>query len=115
MNGLRTALADEMYALGLRDLDLGTVAGPHRLITQRCARYIYEQRSESGKPLFAGIRYLSRLNPLWECWAIFDSRVVYETDSVNPIRERDEDLLEVAALFGLSIESDRASSYYKAQ
>jgi len=113
MNHLRSALAEEVAALGLHDVDLSTVTGNQRLFTQYCARYIYEQSLETGDHAFAGIRYLSRLNPVWECWAVFDARAVYDIRSIQPISEDDADLHDVAAVFNLSIERDRAGTYLR--
>ncbi|HET7478975.1 MAG TPA: hypothetical protein VFJ72_05600 [Rubrobacteraceae bacterium] len=49
--------------LGLEDLDLSAVTGPHRRLTQEAARYVYDLEDSSGSLAFAGIRYISRLNP----------------------------------------------------
>lgn len=107
MQHLRTVLAALADRLGLVDVDLSSVTSQQRRFTQGIARYIYEQADESGVPLFAGIRYPSRLNPQWECWAIFADRIRHLPGwpgipmSFFP---DDPDLQEVARLFGLTIE-----------
>lgn len=113
MNHLRSVLAHHASTLRLHDVDLSTLTGNIRTFTQLCARYIYEQESDAGDPAYAGIRYLSRLNPAWECWAVFDTRAVFEVSRVNLIREDDPDLLNVAALFNLSVERDEPGEYIR--
>lgn len=74
-------LAQLAERAGLHDIDVSAVTGPHRSLTQACARYIYEARTEAGEQ-FSGIRYVSRLGEdvEWECWALFDDRA--EVDPV---------------------------------
>lgn len=52
---LRRALAPLAVREKYPDVDLSTVLGPNRVMTQHCARHIYEQVDESGQPRFAGI------------------------------------------------------------
>lgn len=113
MNHLRSVLAPVASSLGFQDVDLSIMTGYHRPFTQLCARYIYERRDEHGKPVFAGIRYVSRLNPNWECWAIFDTRMIHQARAAETIEVDDSDLMEVAALFGLSIEGNRPGHYLR--
>ena len=100
---LRRALAPVTVASGLADFDLSAVAGPHRLLTQRVARYIYEQGDDQGAARYAGIRYLSRLNPLWECWAVYSDRLSGVQSVPGPINPNDPALRTVAALFQLVV------------
>lgn len=105
MRVLREELAAVAEGLGLEDLDLSAVTGPHRRLTQEAARYVYDLADASGAPAFAGIRYLSRLNPSWGLWAVFHDRMRHEPGEVaEPIRADDPDLLEAAALLGLRVE-----------
>jgi hypothetical protein len=102
---LREAMARDLVELGLRDLDLSAVTGPQRVLTQRIARYTYEQVDSDGRPRFAGIRYLSRFGDEQECWAIFDTRMVTRGTVIEQsILPDDPDLLAVARAFGLTIE-----------
>ena len=102
---LRSVLASVATSLGVSDIDLGAIAGPNRRLTQEVARYIYEQRDPTGEPLYAGIRYLSRLNPEWELWAIFADRIEHSPrDVTESIRADDPDLLKAASLLELRIE-----------
>ena len=104
VNHLRSALAAEAVRLGLPDFDLSSVTGPQRRLTQACARYVYDQTDEAGQPIYAGIRYVSRLNPAWECWAIFHDRLRHTPAFAETIFPDDPGLLEAAALLGLTIE-----------
>ena len=102
---LRRVLASIAASLGVSDIDLGAIAGPNRRLTQEVARCVYEQRDPTGEPLYAGIRYLSRLNPEWELWAIFADRIEHSPREVTEsIRAEDPDLLEAASLLNLRIE-----------
>jgi hypothetical protein len=102
---LRRVLAPTISALGLHDLDFSAVIGPHRALTQHCSHVIYELRDGDGAPSFAGIRYVSRLNPEWECWAIFADRMVRISWSTTTIASDHPDLLSACRLLGLSIET----------
>lgn len=105
MRVLRKNLAAVAEKLGLEDLDLSAVTGPHRRLTQEAARYVYDLEDSSGSPAFAGIRYLSRLNPSWELWAVFHDRMRHEPGEVaEPIRADDPGLVEAATLLGLRVE-----------
>ncbi len=105
MRVLRKDLAAEAEELGLKDLDLSAVTGPQRRLTQEAARYVYDLEDSSDSPAFAGIRYLSRLNPSWELWAVFHDRMLHEPGEVaEPIRADDPGLAEAATLLGLRVE-----------
>jgi hypothetical protein len=73
---LRYALATIADALGIDEVDSSTMMNPNlRSFTQACSRHIYELH-DGETPRYAGIRYLSRLDPVeWECWAIFLDRL----------------------------------------
>lgn len=102
---LRPVCAEAAIQLGLEDVDLSAVTSSRRLITQVAARYIHEQVDENGHPLYAGIRYVSRLNRDWECWALFDTRLHHTPEAiVEPIRADDPGLVEAARFLGLTIE-----------
>lgn len=86
---------------GLENLDIPAVRGPSRLLTRAIASWIYSQTDEHGHPLYAGIRYVSRLGD-FECWAIFDGTPVELRSSIE-VKPTDPALTNVLHLFGLSI------------
>lgn len=108
MQYLRIALAPLAATLGLTDIDLSSVTSPQRRITQACARYIFDIPESDAQPRFAGIHYPSRLNPNWECWAVFDRDLHHLPgwpgfpESIPP---DDPDLLAAATLYGLTVET----------
>lgn len=102
---LRRVLSADIAELDLQDLDLSTVTGPHRRLTQLCARHIHELRDRNDVPSFDGIRYVSRLNPGWECWAIFSDRMRHSPSPSATIHADNPGLMAVCKLFRLSIET----------
>jgi hypothetical protein len=90
--------------LGLPDIDYSAVNGPNRTFTQALSRFVYESSDAQGNPLFGGIRYTSRLNPQWECWAIYLDRMVHTPDLPTAIHADNRALLKAAALLGLTVE-----------
>ncbi|MGI8406586.1 MAG: RES domain-containing protein [Thermomicrobiales bacterium] len=101
---LRTYLASIAVTNHLHDIDKGAIAGQARQFTQSCSRFIYEQHDAENNYLYAGIRYGSRLNPNWECWACFADRVTFDVGFPRTIDADDGALIDVADLFHLSIE-----------
>ena len=107
VQALRPVLAPVAARLQLPDVDLSALTGPARALTQAAALYIYQQRDVEGRPLYAGLRYVSRLKREWECWAIFADRVRCRALRVDPIAAADPHLYEAARLLHLAIEDDR--------
>jgi RES domain len=97
-------LATWLERLGLDEIDLSTITSSHRRLTQEASRYVYES-SDSGQPVFAGIRYASRLHADWDLWAIFHDRMVHAPEDIaSDIREDDPELQKAAEILGLRIE-----------
>jgi hypothetical protein len=94
---LASELADLLAYYGYDDLDVPTVRGRDRRITRWISRHAYDLR-----PQVAGIRYLSRLNSEWECWAVFDTAELLEV-SRKPLLLSDDALVRVRGIFGLTI------------
>jgi hypothetical protein len=102
---LRSALAGIATRLGLPDVDLSALTGPHRTLTQHAARFIYDQFGGDGHSTIEGIHYLSRHNPAWACWAIFDQRLVHTPLMPGVILPDDLGLIAIARLFKFEIET----------
>jgi hypothetical protein len=100
---LRPILAPLATELGLPDIDLSAVTGPSRVFTQEAARYVYEQRDDAGQPCYAGIRYTSRLDHSWECWAAFGDRVRHRVVRVDSTTASDAGLRAAAQVLGLAV------------
>jgi hypothetical protein len=52
--------------------------------------------------MFAGIRYLSRLDTEWECWAVFDDAGLVEVER-EPITRQHPELLSIARAYKLTV------------
>jgi hypothetical protein len=83
------------------DLDVALVRGRDRRLTRYISQWVFEQVDENGQPLYAGIRYLSRLSTDWECWAIFDDVEIEELER-RPIRSEDVSYQRIAKLYKLT-------------
>ncbi|MDA8039845.1 MAG: RES family NAD+ phosphorylase [Actinomycetota bacterium] len=82
---LRSELALGLAALGVEDLDVATVRGPDRRVTRLIADWAY-LADDDGEPLYAGIRYESRVRSGWECWAVFeDENLEFEVLEALPV------------------------------
>jgi hypothetical protein len=99
---LREQLARILAFYELTDLDVATVRGADRRITRWISKWAYEAWDDSGARAFAGIRYLSRLDTSWECWAIFDDVGILELER-EPIMRQDQALLSIARAFKLTV------------
>ncbi|HEY2056217.1 MAG TPA: RES domain-containing protein [Solirubrobacterales bacterium] len=99
---LRSELASLLAYYGYEDLDVPTVRGADRRITRWIAKWAFEQRDADGAPVFAGIRYLSRLNTEWECWAVFHDVEIKEITR-EPIERESEALKTIARHFDLTV------------
>jgi hypothetical protein len=84
-----------LLGLGVPMLDVPTVRGQSRLLTRGLATWIYQRTDAAGEPLYGGIRYLSKLDNDYECWAIFDGTAV-EVLGEQHITIDDPDLAAVA-------------------
>ena len=99
---LRRQLGELLAFYGYDDLDVPTIRGGDRRVTRWIGRWAHEQRDDQDRPLYAGVRYLSRLSSDWECWAVFEDLPLVEQER-RPILRHDEALSHVAALYGLTV------------
>jgi hypothetical protein len=100
--GLRQELAAVLAYYGHPDMDAATVHSHDRRVTRWIGQWAYDAADDEGRPLYAGIRYSSRLDPKWECWAVFEDVPLVELVR-QPIHERDAALQRVAKTYGLKI------------
>lgn len=101
---LRTELAELLLGLGYNDLDVATIRGSDRRLTRWISDWTYRYVDEDGDFPFAGIRYRSRLDNRWECWAVFiDDDIVIEEQALRPIARNDPALVGVAGEYGLHV------------
>jgi hypothetical protein len=98
---LTRAAGDVLMQAGIENLDVAHIRGPSRRLTRSLAAWLYSRTDAQGNPLYAGIRYMSRLGE-FECWAIFDGTTVElrTSSSLDPLDDRLSSVLE---LFGMSI------------
>jgi hypothetical protein len=100
---LRNELALGLASLGVHDVDTAIVRSGDRRVTRLISSWAYNARDpETAEPLYAGIRYISRLNSEWECWAIFD-RTALRPLEVVPITPEMPSLERVAKIFDLRV------------
>lgn len=99
---LNAKMAAELTDLGVDTLDVGNVRGANRLITRAASSWAYWAAHDAGSPKYSGIRYLSRVLPDEECWAVFEGTPIVEV-SRRPIEINDPDLQAVADMWGLRI------------
>ncbi len=99
---LENELAPLLAYYGYSELDVPTVRGGDRRITRWIGKWTFEQREPGGEPSFAGIRYLSRLNTEWECWAVFHDVEIKEL-SRQPIEPENPALVSIARTFSIRV------------
>lgn len=91
-----------LASLGLRDVDVGVVRGGDRRLTRAISRWAWSQNTEADQRRYAGIRYLSRLNDDWECWAVFEGTELTK-EQQRPISHDMDELLDVARHYGITV------------
>jgi RES domain len=99
---LRRVLALGLSALGLDDLDISDVRGRDRRITRLISSWAFHATDDEGAVRFGGIRYKSRLDSDWECWAVFHDVELIAVET-RPLLKATPELQEVARLYGLTI------------
>ena len=98
---LSSEMAQQLVGLGYPDnLDISDIRNRDRRLSRAIAEWAYTSLDAEGRYRFSGIRYLSRIDTTWECWAIFDGTDIFET-SRRSIELDDPDLQEIAQLWGL--------------
>jgi hypothetical protein len=99
-------LALGLVFLGVESLDVPEVRGRDRRVTRLIAEWAWNFEvvlpDESYGFPFSGIRYLSRIDSLWECWAVFEDVDLDVIDAL-PIVHNTEPMVNVARTFGLTV------------
>lgn len=97
---IRSELARFLLDRGLTDFDISTATSDRLEVTQRVGGWAFDQG-------YAGIVFLSRLDPSRVCWAIFErpdpDSVRFQPIDVASVAETDPDLCAVMELFALSL------------
>jgi RES domain len=99
---LKVELAGLLSYWGHKELDVSTVRGGDRRVTRLISQWAYDQSDSAGFPVYAGVRYLSRLDSGWECWAVFEDVEIEELER-HSILQTDSKLRTVADSYGLTI------------
>lgn len=82
---LTTALAGQIAAMQVQQIDVAAVRGTSRRLTRAISTWAYNATDDDGDPLYSGIRYVSRLGD-YECWAVFEGTMLEEVgrDLITP-------------------------------
>lgn len=83
---------------GYSHITVPIVRGDDRRVTRAISEYLYNLDDDAGQHRYAGIRFLSKHDTNWECWAIFEG-VNLERRSTSPITLQDSDFKKVTKLF----------------
>jgi len=98
---LSDVMAPQLVALGYEEnLDISHIRNSDRALSRAIALVAYNAVGDEGYFTYSGIRYSSRVNDQWECWAIFDGTDAYLT-SQRPIELNDPDFQCVTEMWGL--------------
>jgi hypothetical protein len=92
---------------GIHEIDLSAITGDCRPFTQTCARHIHGLSNANGQPSYSGIRYVSRhgSHRTWECWAIFDERLIQHLPvNIQKLESGDSDVNDALKAFDLLIQ-----------
>ena len=100
---LESELVATLAALGLRELDIPAVMGHDRRVTRAISYWAWNAEGDDGSPAYTGIRYLSRLNTRWECWAVFSDRAPINQLEVREITLDMPELRSVAERYHLHL------------
>lgn len=82
---------------GLQSVDRGVMYHPDRRLTRPIARYYWQLARSGDHHDWAGLRYMSRLGPDWECWAVWEPNPLLAHDATITTLLRDHPDLQAAA------------------
>lgn len=102
----RERLTDELSwvldLVGYDHIDVSAIRSRDRRLTRWISQWVWQARQQHDTPDYAGLRFCSRLNTDWECWAVFSDVHPNETDR-RPILVQDSALQRVASLHKLNV------------
>jgi hypothetical protein len=93
---LARELGPTVSLLGHHEIDTGLLHGPDRRVTRAISQWVWQQVDADGSCIFDGIRYRSRTNPAWECWAVFAESLDLDEVERQPILTAMPELTETA-------------------
>ncbi|MDQ3896904.1 MAG: hypothetical protein M3326_06590 [Actinomycetota bacterium] len=99
---LQKELGAVLQLFGVDDLDVAAIRGRDRRVTRLISEWAWHQADPDGRPVFAGIRYLSRIETDWECWAVFDDVDIVELER-HPILPTTPELIKTAEVYDLRV------------
>jgi hypothetical protein len=99
---LEREIGPALAMLGCPELDVAAIRGADRRVTRFISEWAWQQDSPMGDRPLAGIRYLSRMDTDWECWAVFDDWELEEVARL-PILLSDLELQAVARRYELTV------------
>ncbi len=99
---LDQALAQTLISFGYEQpLDLAVLRNQDRRLSRAIAQHFYTRQDELGNPLYAGLRYRSRLDN-GICWAVFDgTEVRVDAAKTAEITLEHPDLIRILADWGM--------------
>lgn len=78
--------------------------GDNRDLTRAISRWLWTMTTDSGEPLFSGIRYRSRFDPDSACLALYQDRYQVDGDiDTQPITSDTPGFAEAASILRLEI------------
>lgn len=87
---------------GVKELDVPTIRGGDRRVTRLISEVVWQLEDQHGAPAFDGVRYLSRSDTDWECWAVFDRTDIAEVER-HPILKTNPALQYIADRYKLTV------------
>lgn len=97
-------MALTLLALRIVDLDFSHVLSDNRDLTRAISRWLWSMTTNSGDPLFSGIRYRSRFDPESICLALYENRYSIDGEiDIQPITPETQGFAAAATTLRLEI------------
>lgn len=89
---------------GVRTIDRSTFLSPDRRVTRTLARHYWNLAQSPDHHDWRGLRFVSRLAPDWECWAIWEPSPLRTTlSAVVPVTRNHPGLVQAAQRLGVEL------------